>query len=97
MHDLAHGQQKCERRVSFGDFEEGLGRLVFVAGPLEHLRPLLCLLFAWASAGPRFARPRLPTMLLLLMEFMPGQLKRVHTVGCRVSSEELGELFRLDA
>ena len=61
-----------ERRVSLGELKEGLGRLVFAVGPLEHLRPLLGPFFVWASAGPRFACPRLPTMLLLLMEFMAG-------------------------
>ena len=81
----------CKRWVSLGELKEGLGRLVFVAGPLEHLRPLLGPLFAWASAGPRFARPRLPTVLLLLMNFMADKLKLAHTAGCRESSKELGE------
>ena len=35
-----------ERRVPLGELREGLGRLVFVAGLLEHLRPLLGPLFA---------------------------------------------------
>ena len=68
-----------------------------MAGPLLDLRPRLGQLFAWASAGPRFARSRLPTTLLLLMELTAGQLKRAHTAGCRESSKELGELFRLYA
>ena len=34
-----------ERRVRLGELHEGLGRLIFVAGPLEHLRPLLGPLF----------------------------------------------------
>ena len=32
---------------------EGLGCLQFEAGPLDHLRPSLGPLYAWASAGPR--------------------------------------------
>ena len=35
-----------ERRVPLGELRDGLGRLTFIAGPLEHLRPLLGLLFA---------------------------------------------------
>ena len=58
-----------ERRVALGELEEALGRLVFVTGPLEHLPPMLGPLFKWASLGNRYARPRLPVMVLLLMEF----------------------------
>jgi hypothetical protein len=76
---------------------EGLGRLVFVSGPVEHIRPLLGPLFAWSSSGARFLRPRLPTMLLILMEFLAGQLENSHMMGCREEAKDLGELFRLDA
>ena len=86
-----------ERSVALGEMREGLGRLVFVSGPLEHIRPLLGPLFAWSSSGARFLRPRLPTMLLILMEFLAGQLETSHMMGCREEAKDLGELFRLDA
>ena len=86
-----------ERRVALGELREGLGRLVFVSGPIEHIRPILGPLFAWASAGPRFVRPRLPTMLLILMDFLASELASSHMLGCREGSKERGELFRLDA
>ena len=44
-----------ERRVYLGELREGLGRLQFLAGPLEQVRPFLGPLYAWASAGPRYA------------------------------------------
>ena len=86
-----------ERSVALGEMREGLGRLVFVSGPVEHIRPLLGPLFAWSSSGARFLRPRLPTMLLILMEFLAGQLENSHMMGCREEAKDLGELFRLDA
>ena len=86
-----------ERRIALGELREGLGRLVFVSGPIEHIRPILGPLFAWGSAGPRFLKPRLPTMLLILMEFLAGQLENSHMTGCREASKDKGELFRLDA
>ena len=86
-----------ERRVALGELREALGRLVFVTGPLEHLRPMLGPLFAWASAGRRHARPRLPAMLLILMEFMRDQLADSRMIGCREPALDRGELFRLDA
>ena len=70
---------------------------MFVSGPIEHIRPILGHLFAWASAGPRFVRPRLPTMLLIFMEFLASELEASHRLGCREESKERGELFRLDA
>ena len=36
-----------ERRARLGELREGLGRLQFIAGPLEHLRPFLGPLYAW--------------------------------------------------
>ena len=86
-----------ERRVALGELKEALGRLVFVTGPLEHLRPMLGPLFKWASLGSRYARPRLPAMLLLLMEFLSRQLGQARTIGCREPTRDQGELFRLDA
>ena len=86
-----------ERRVALGELKEALGRLVFVTGPLEHLRPMLGPLFRWASVGGRFARPRLPAMLLLIMDFLSRSLGEARTVGCRVPAKDRGELFRLDA
>ena len=64
-----------ERRVALGELREGLGRLVYVSGPIEHIRPVFGPLLAWGSSGARFSKPRLPAMLLLLMEFLAGQLE----------------------
>ena len=86
-----------ERRVALGELREGLGRLVFVSGPIEHIRPILGPLFACASAGPRFVCPRLPTMFLILMEILASELETSLMLGCREGSKERGELFRLDA
>ena len=74
-----------------------MGRLTFVAGPLEHLRPLLGPLFAWASAGPRNLAPRLPAMLLVILDFLADQLRGCRALGCREGSLDRGELFRIDA
>ena len=40
-----------ERQVPLGELSQGLRRLVFIAGSLEHMRPLLGPLFAWTSQG----------------------------------------------
>ena len=86
-----------ERLVSLQEMREGLGRLCFVAGPLEHLRPLLGPLYAWSCRGPKFARRRLPVVLRLILDFLALQLGESHMGGCREPAKNHGELFRLDA
>ena len=86
-----------ERSVSLQEMREGLGRLCFVSGPLEHLRPLLGPLYAWACRGPRFARRPLPVVLRLILDFLALQLSESHMCGCSEPTKVPGELFRLDA
>ena len=52
---------------------------------------------AWASGGPRFARPLLPAMILIIMDFLAEQLRGSRSSGCREATKDQGELFRLDA
>ena len=56
----------AERRVRPGELREGLGRLQFLAGPVEYIRPFPGPLYAWASVGPRVARPKLQVMVVLI-------------------------------
>ena len=60
------GDKATEGRVALGELREGLGRLQFATGAVEYLRPFLGPLYAWAAAGPRFAKPRLPVMVILI-------------------------------
>ena len=63
-----------EGRVRLGELREGLGRLQFIAGPVEYIRPFLGPLYAWASIGPKFARPRLPVMVFLILRYLAREL-----------------------
>jgi hypothetical protein len=86
-----------EGRVRLGELREGLGRLQFVAGPVEYIRPFLGPLYAWASIGPKFARPKLPVMVVLIMRYLATEISGNHMMDCEVAAEHLGEMFRLDA
>ena len=94
---LNGSSDRPEKRVPLGELREALGRLQFVAGPLEHLRPFLGPLYAWAGGGPKFALPELPVMLILIMKFLALELREARTTNCRTDGKQLGELFRLDA
>ena len=86
-----------EQRVPLGELRQGLGRLQFIAGPLEHLRPFLGPLYNWACGGPKYARPQLPVMILLIMKFLATELRRKRMSSCPSKTRDLGEVFRLDA
>ena len=86
-----------ERRVQLGELREGLGRLQFIAGPLEHLRPFLGPLYAWSCAGPRYLRPPLPVMVLIILRFLASELRRGTMSRCATKARDVGEFFRLDA
>ena len=89
--------KSTERTVRLGELREGLGRLQFRAGPIEYIRPFLGPLYAWASIGPRFARPKLPVMIVLIMRYLAEELKGNRMMPCEAPSRYLGEAFRLDA
>ena len=74
-----------------------MGRLQFLAGPLEEIRPFLGYLYAWSCAGPRYSKPRMPAMILLILKFIAELLKTARMSECRSRAKDLGEVFRLDA
>ena len=90
-------EKATEGRARLGELREGLGRLQFIAGPMEHLRPFLGPLYAWCAAGPRFAQPRLPVMVILVLRYLAKELQDDHATDYRQYTADLGEVFRLDA
>ena len=89
--------KSAEGSIRLGELREGLGRLQFIAGPVEYVRPFLGPLYAWASICPKFAKPKLPVMVKLIMEYLARELKGDHMMACEAPAAHLGELFRLDA
>jgi len=89
--------RQAEGRVQLGELREALGRIQFVAGPLEHLRPFLGPLYAWACSGAKFGKPVLPVMLRLILGYLAKELKEARTSNCRLHGHHAGEVFRLDA
>jgi hypothetical protein len=86
-----------EGRAQLGELLQGLGRIGFITGAVEFLRPFLGPLYAWASAGPRCARPPLPPMIMLIMKYLSEELLSAHSMPCERKARQLGEVFRMDA
>ena len=89
--------KSTEGKARLGEIREVLGRLQFIAGPVEFIRPFLGPLYQWCMSGPKFALPKLPVMLVLIMRFLAEELKRAHTMPCERRAMHLGEVFRMDA
>ena len=86
-----------EGRIRVGELREGLGRLQFITGPVEYLRPFLGPLYSWCAAGPRYAQPKLPMMVILIMRYLAEELKTSHMMPCERRAQHIGEVFRMDA
>ena len=84
-------------RVSVKEVQEGLGRLVFVAGPLAYARPFLGPLFAWVAACPLGATLRPPKIVRLVLRWFARTAAAHPWKKCRVGSSSIGETFRIDA
>ena len=62
----------CQNLVDSGvvkvrRLREGLGRLGFVSGPLEHIRPFLAPMYAWVAAAQLDTNLKIPLMVRLVL------------------------------
>ena len=91
-------RQVREGTTDLADFGAVLGRLCFVMGPLEILRPFVAPLFAWAAKMGRKGRAQLPWSVCFLLTFLAEEVSgegRVDTVREEVGDR--GIAFRADA
>ncbi len=79
------------------DFRDGLGRLSFAVGALEHERPFLAPLFAYASRHPTNAVRTLPTFVRLLLTFLAERIRRRRHYCCAVRRSSIRHAPRVDA
>jgi hypothetical protein len=79
------------------EIREGLGRLGFAAGPLEHLRPFLGPVYAWCAVTHPSAYVAMPLLLRIVFELLLGATLAKRVIHCREPRRQRGELFRLDA
>ena len=77
---------------------EGLGRLGFVSGPLEHIRPFLAPIYAWVAAAPVDKCLKIPLMVRLVLLVIKRLVLARHMRPCRPLLLDFGEeLLRVDA
>ena len=85
------------RVVLIRDFRSSLGKLVFVAGPLYHVRRFLGPAFSWASAAAGGTAMSPPIAVRATIRWVGILLKSFPTLNCHRGGGDHGELFRVDA
>jgi hypothetical protein len=80
------------------DLRSHLGRLIFVAGPLQHIRPFLGPAFAWVAAVPGGAAMVAPLTVRAPMKWIGLLLDKFPQKACAPRpARDTRELFRVDA
>ena len=83
--------------VTGRDLKSALGRFSFVAGALQHVRPFLGPIFAWAAVLAPGTFAKFPEAVAVLLDFIQGEVvKEAMTRPRRLESRPV-EKFRVDA
>ena len=84
--------------VEMRDFSAVLGRLCFVMGALEYLRPFTAPLFAWAAAVGHSGKMKIPWSVAFLLKYLMEALEGDgRAAKVRPRSSSIGPAFRADA
>ena len=79
------------------ELRSALGRFSFVAGALQHIRPFLGPLFAWAAALALGTFSKFPEAVLSLLRMVEKEVVRKPMSVPRRMPERAKEIFRVDA
>ena len=74
--------------VNMASFEEGLGRIMFVAGALEHERPFLGPLYKFISMHPRDSTRRIPPHVKFILRYLADQISNQRHYQCSVKVDD---------
>ena len=70
------------RTVNISNFEEGLGRVMYVAGALEYERPFLAPLYKFLSLHPRGSVRTVPAYVAFFLNFLATQIEECRHTSC---------------
>ena len=79
------------------NLRSALGRLVFVAGALHHVRPFLGPIFAWSAVLRGGVYAKMPEAVSLLLTYVKKQIEGDPMVKVRAVERQAIEAFRIDA
>ena len=68
--------------VNMDNFEEGLGRIMYVAGALEYERPFLAPLYKFLNVHSRGSIRKLPSYVAFILRHLSNQVERERHFSC---------------
>ena len=76
--------------IQMASFEEGLGRIMFVAGALEDERPFQAPLYKFLTVHPRNAVRRVPPHVSFILRYLAGEIskKRHYKCGTKITTAD---------
>ena len=83
--------------ILVSEISEGLGRLIFITGPLGCARPFLGPIYAWIAACPPGAFLTPPLIVRMVLRWFAEVIATHPWRLCRVGQADAGEAFRIDA
>ena len=69
--------------IHMGSFEEELGRIMFVAGALEHERPFLAPLYKFLTMHPRDSIRRVPPYVSFILKYLSREVSLIKALRLR--------------
>ena len=79
------------------NFEEGLGRVMYVVGALEYERPFLGPLYRFLVLHPRGSARRVPGFVKFILRFLAAQIEQTRHYSCAVELRSAPSAPRVDA
>ena len=86
-----------QETVHVAKFEEGLGRVMYVTGALEHERPFMAPLYKFMTIHPRHPVQAVSSYVVFFVQFLAGQLKQRRHHPCAVQTFPSSAARRVDA
>ena len=68
--------------MNMSRFEEGLGRIMFVAGALEYEKPFMGPLYRFLSLHPRGSIRRVPAYVTFILKYLAHQVSQTRHFPC---------------
>ena len=85
-----------QKTVHMASFEEGLGRVMYVAGALEHERPFLAPLYKYMTIHPRHSVQVVPSYVSFFLRFLASQVEQKRHYSCAVQTFTASAAPRVD-
>ena len=86
-----------KRVVHMHSFEEGLGRITYVAGALEHVRPFLAPLYRFLAIHPRSSVRVIPPYVTFFLRYVAQQVEAGRHFPCALDLRASSQAPRVDA